>query len=158
MSANSKSRYVSALGFNLPENEVDPEITKLPCTFGEFAGALPPGYPGTDVDCQCKECRPGREHFGEYIHGSVPIGEYGVRPAAWLIAGMFDGMMTLALNYDRSDVINGVQQFRRHGHCDFEEYAGNPAAAGGRQLMAGFLADFLESFVVEWQKDIHNKQ
>ncbi len=153
---NDKSRYVSALGFNLPNEELATEVIDEPCTFGQRAGFVPADYPGTDVDCQCEECRRGREHFGEYMHGSVPMGECGTRPTAWLIAGMFDLMMTLALNYNRSDMIDGVQRFRRHAHCDFEAYAGNPAAAAGRQLMAEFLADFLESFVAEWQKETQN--
>jgi len=142
----TKSRFVSALGFTLPDAQLAPETIHETCTFGQHAGSLLPGYSGTDLDCQCHECRQGREHFGEYMHGSVPMGACGTRPAAWLIGGMFDLMMTLAVNYDQRDLLDGVGRFRRHAGCDFAAYATNPAGAEARKLMAELLADFLISF------------
>jgi len=149
----SKSRFISALGFNLPDAQLASETIHETCTFGQHAGSLPPGYPGTDVDCQCGECRRGREHFGEFLHGSVPMGQCGTRPAAWLIGGMFDLMMTLAVNYDPEDVGDGVERFRKHAGCTFAAHAGNLGAETGRQSMAKYLADFLESFVRESHKE-----
>jgi hypothetical protein len=148
-----KRAYVPALGFNVLEEELAPQATIRNCTFGLHAGTLPAGHPGSDVDCQCSACRLGREHFGEFVHGSVPMGECGNRPAAWFIAGMFDLMMTLAINYESSDVLDGVRRFRRHASCNFADYAGDPANGDGRRLMARFLAEFLESFVTESQEE-----